>query len=236
MAWKTRAFTKAGKGKFAKQFFKAAEKAKEIPVLKEEVEEFFDDDAISEFAFVDDENFTEKDLEKKEEIENDTLIPLETAKKEEIDIPEDFFEDEKEEDLVFWEEEEEEEEKTLEKADEKPKFKTVYFDLNKNNIRKDQKEIVAQNIEVAKKLAEDGEEIIVNGNCCQLGAPSYNIPLSERRAKAIKKEMVKQGVPKENIKTVGWGQEMPIVFSDTTNRKTQIEELAPNRRAEIIIN
>ncbi len=211
----------------------SAEKTTEIPVLKEEVEEFFDDDTISEFAFVDDENFTEKDLEKKDDLLDDTLIPLETAKKEEIDIPEDFFEEEKEEDLVFWEEEDEE---PVNKADGKLNFKTVYFDINKNEIKKDQKEILYEDIEVAKKAAKEGKKVVINGHCCQLGAPSYNIPLSERRARAIKKEMVKEGVPKDSIKTVGWGQEMPVVWSDTTDRKKQIEELAQNRRAEITIS
>ncbi len=193
----------------------SAEKINEIPVLKEEIEDFFEDDSISEFAFIDNEEFSEKEADENVAINEDS-----------------FFEEEDVDDnLVYWEEEE-----TINKEEDKPKFETVFFDLNKNNVKENQHDILTKNIESAKEAVKDGKKIIVNGHCCQLGAPSYNIPLSERRAKAIKQEMIKKGIPEENIKTIGWGQEMPEVFSESSDNQSKIKELAPNRRAEITIS
>ena len=52
----------------------------------------------------------------------------------------------------------------------------------------------------------------------------------------IKKEMVKNGVQEQSIKTVGYGNEMPLVWSDKADRKELIKDLAPNRRAEVLVN
>lgn len=191
---------------------------KEVPVLKEEVEEFIDDDNIQEFAFVDD----EKNLK-------DQNKPTTLAKAEEQE--EDTFTDD-----VSWQEEETETPTTKEETKNAYSFKTVYFDLNKNNIRKDQKAVVTTDIETAKKAVNEGKKVIIGGHCCQLGSPSYNLALSERRANTLKKEMIKNGIPAENVKAIGYGQEMPVVWSDTSDKKALIKELAPNRRAEIAIN
>lgn len=182
-----------------------------IPVLDEEVEDFFeDDDAISDFAFMD-EDFEEDlvDLDEKE-IDEDLFAEAE-------------FDDE--DSFVAWDEEEVPE----------INFKTVQFDLNQNNIKKDQQEFLKENIQAAKAAIAEGKTIVVKGHSCQLGSPSYNIPLSERRAKAIKTEMVKNGIPSDKIKTIGIGQEMPVVWSEKTDKVELIKELAPNRRAEIVI-
>lgn len=189
---------------------------KEIPVFKEEIEEFIDDDNIQEFAFVDD----EKNIQDQNEAK-----PLAMAEEEEDNFTDD----------VSWQEEEATS-ATTEETKNAYSFKTVYFDLNKNSIRKDQNEVVLTDIETAKKAITEGKKVVIGGHCCQLGSPSYNLSLSERRANTLKKEMVKSGVPAENIKAIGYGQEMPVVWSDNSDKKTLVKELAPNRRAEIAIN
>lgn len=187
-----------------------------IPVLDEEIEDFFeDDDAISEFAFIDD------DFE-------DDLVDFDDEKLAANLIDDDLFDEDEFEDedsFVAWDEEEVEE----------LNFKTVQFDINRNSLSADQQELLSENIEVAKAAVAEGKTVVVQGHCCQLGSPSYNIPLSERRAEAIKVEMVKNGVPADKIKTIGYGQEMPVVWSEKTNKTELIKELAPNRRAEVII-
>ena len=108
--------------------------------------------------------------------------------------------------------------------------------MNKNEIRKDQVAKIEQDSEVAKTAVEKGKKVVVQGHCCQLGSYSYNMALSQRRADTIKKEMVKRGVDEDSIKTVGYGSEMPLVWSDKTDRKSLIDELAVNRRAEVVVN
>ncbi len=112
-------------------------------------------------------------------------------------------------------------------------FKTVHFDFNKNNIRKDQRLAVKEDVEVAKEVLSQGRKVVVEGHCCQMGPASYNLALSQQRAESIKAEFVKAGIPADEIKTIGFGYERPVVWSDAQSRKQLIAELAPNRRAEL---
>jgi outer membrane protein OmpA-like peptidoglycan-associated protein len=48
--------------------------------------------------------------------------------------------------------------------------------------------------------------------------------------------MAQAGLPGDKIKTVGFGFEMPLVWSDKKDRSELIQELAQNRRAEFAIN
>lgn len=170
-------------------------------------EDFFDKDAVSDFAFVDDEN------EKKAKGANKDMALAQN------DI------DASQEDL------------TANQTDESGlAFKTVHFDLNGNKIRNDQQPLIQEDCSLAKEATEKGKKVIVHGHCCQLGSHSYNMALSQQRAEAIKKEMIENGIDEESIKTVGYGSEMPLVWSDKKDRTSLIKELAPNRRAEIMAN
>jgi len=115
-------------------------------------------------------------------------------------------------------------------------FKNVYFGFNKNDISQDQKQVVAQDIETAKQAVEQGKKVVVEGHCDQIGSAAYNLALSQRRAQAIKAEMANAGIPADSIKTVGYGYERPVVWSDQKDRAQLVKELAPNRRAEVITN
>jgi len=190
----------------------------DIPVMSEENERFVDNGDVSDFAFVDDENEGDKNG-------GDKLAeaaPVATTQPEFAWVDNENSEEAKPE---------------TDEADAKSfEFKTVNFTLNKNEIRNDQVDKIEHDSEVAKTAVEKGKKVVVQGHCCQLGSYSYNMALSQRRADAIKKEMVKRGVVESSIKTVGYGSEMPLVWSDKTDRKSLIDELAVNRRAEVVVN
>lgn len=119
----------------------------------------------------------------------------------------------------------------------KSSFKTVYFNFNKNDIRVDQKSIVAEDAKLAQQAVKEGKQVVVAGHCDQLGSATYNMALSERRAQSVKDEIIRQGkVAKNDVKTVGYGNEKPVVWSDAKTRAALIKELAPNRRAELVTN
>jgi OOP family OmpA-OmpF porin len=184
-----------------------------IPTIEEETENFLDEEAISGLAFVNfDEDNLDADLLAKEdgesEKESDALLT-------DASDTENFFEDEQPSEYAF---------------------KTVHFDINKNSIRADQKPVVIDDCKVAQVVADKGKDVVVQGHTCQLGSASYNLALSQQRAESVKKEMIKSGVPAQRIKTVGYGYEMPVVWSDTQDKRTLVKELAPNRRAEILVN
>ncbi|MCB9492899.1 MAG: OmpA family protein [Epsilonproteobacteria bacterium] len=199
----------------------------DIPVLKEEVENFIDEDAIAEFAFVDDEQSATQ------EMQTDTTGNVVVASNDDVDLDDatvvaalEHEQHAQEQELLFEEDEEAE----------SYAFKTVYFDFNKHNVRPDQREAVDYDTQVARVAAEEGRTVVVEGHCDQMGDAAYNILVSQRRADTIKKEMVKNGVSQDKIKTVGYGFERPVVWTDKTERDAKIRELSPNRRAEILVS
>lgn len=70
-------------------------------------------------------------------------------------------------------------------------------------------------------------QVRVAGYTDSLGDPAYNVDLSQRRAKAVADQLVKYGVPAENVSSVGFGAANPVA----TN-KTKIGRAA-NRRVEL---
>jgi outer membrane protein OmpA-like peptidoglycan-associated protein len=108
------------------------------------------------------------------------------------------------------------------------KFKTIFFDFNKYNLKPNQKDAIEYNCKIAKELTDKGYDIVIEGHSCNItSSTSYNIMLSEERAKSVAKEFKKYNIDENSIKTIGRGAEMPIVESGN------IEQQSPNRRVEI---
>ncbi len=106
-------------------------------------------------------------------------------------------------------------------------YETIYFEFDKYDIRQDQVNALGRNADNMKSAAKKGATIVAEGHACTSGgSASYNMALSEKRARAAKKQLVKQGVPANSIKTVGRGSEMCKVIGGNQ------EQQAPNRRVE----
>ena len=118
-------------------------------------------------------------------------------------------------------------------------FKVVLFEFDKYNIRPDQEEVVAYDIEQIKKSLNDAQEkgirplVVIEGHACNsAGSAVYNLALSEKRAKVLADRMVVQGIPQECIKIVGRGKEVPAIVDGkpvSGDRQAQ----AINRRDEL---
>jgi len=191
----------------------AENEAKDIPLYQFDENEFFDNEEMAEFAFVDNDD---------EKCNAGAVGSMVLAKN-----------DSNEKDYPF------DDDFTLAYEDEDVKdseFKVVNFDINKNSIRPDQKQNVSENTVAAKELVDQGKKLSVIGHTCQFGSATYNMALSEKRAKAIKDEMVKSGVSADKIQILGVGSESPLVVSDAKDKSIRVKELSPNRRAEIIPN
>ena len=199
-------------GIFDKETHKIADN-QGIPVYDSKEEVFdFDEEGVKGFDFVTD-----------EEVVSGGEVNAKVAKNDPGFTDEDLWEDDS---LEFaWDEESDD-----------AQFQVVKFDLNKNTIRDDQKAAVKENVKLAKAATESGQHLVISGHCCPLGSASYNMSLSEKRAKAISDEMVRNGVEEDKITILGCGSEHPIVLSDATSRAQKVKELADNRRAEITIN
>lgn len=107
----------------------------------------------------------------------------------------------------------------------------VYFDLDKAVIRennKKDKENLDHTVDFLKK--HPGSKIIIEGHTCSTGTEEYNQRLSERRAEAIKKYLIKKtGIDPSQFTTNVYGELKPAAANNT------IQGRRKNRRAEINI-
>jgi outer membrane protein OmpA-like peptidoglycan-associated protein len=86
-------------------------------------------------------------------------------------------------------------------------------------------------LDAKKRLNAAGVENFtfeVGGHTDSSGNASHNKALSEKRAEAIKRELVRKGVPEKEVVAVGHGAEKLLVKPDDTPAKK-----AKNRRYEI---
>lgn len=103
----------------------------------------------------------------------------------------------------------------------------VFFDFDRSDITADARKIITQAAENARK-AGGTTRITLTGHADRSGAAQYNMRLSQRRADAVKAELVKMGVPAGDIATVAKGESDPLVPTADGVREPR------NRRVEIV--
>lgn len=64
--------------------------------------------------------------------------------------------------------------------------------------------------------------IEVGGHTDIRGSKGYNKALSERRARAVTEELIRNGVSSQRISTIGYGESRPISSSDAKNRRVEV--------------
>ena len=103
----------------------------------------------------------------------------------------------------------------------------VFFDFDRSNISETAAAIVRQ----AAANAKQGKLTRINltGHTDAAGPDAYNQALSERRAAAVKQQLVKDGVPAGEITSVGVGKAGQLVPTADGVREPQ------NRRTEILL-
>ncbi len=112
--------------------------------------------------------------------------------------------------------------------DEDSSAEVIHFDFDRADIRKDQEPLVKYDAQLAKLAAADGATIVIEGHSCLITRSQlYNQALSQRRADAIKRAFIEQGVPASSIKAVGRGTSR--VLTRASGKVAQ----APNRRVEV---
>ena len=103
----------------------------------------------------------------------------------------------------------------------------VFFDWDRSALTPEARKIIASAADEFKRTGST--RIVATGHTDLSGSPQYNLRLSERRAEAVKAELVRLGVPATVITTVGKGEEDPLVPTKDGVREAQ------NRRVEIVI-
>jgi outer membrane protein OmpA-like peptidoglycan-associated protein len=109
-----------------------------------------------------------------------------------------------------------------------PRQFIVYFGFNKSSLDRRAIEVVEEAAATAMRVGY--VSILVTGHTDTVGSNAYNKRLSLRRARAVSRALVDQGIPRQGITAVGKGETELLVR--TGDREVE----ARNRRATIDIN
>ncbi|MBQ0833277.1 OmpA family protein [Marinobacter sp.] len=104
----------------------------------------------------------------------------------------------------------------------------VLFDLNKADLKSSGEQTVGRLAQFMREYED--RRVRVEGYTDSTGKASYNQALSERRAQAVRDELVSQGIERRRVETKGYGEQYPVANNDTSAGRQQ------NRRVEIVIS
>ncbi len=103
----------------------------------------------------------------------------------------------------------------------------VFFDWDRADLTDRARQIVGEAANASTRVQTT--RIEVQGNADRSGTPAYNQRLSLRRAQVVAAELVRHGVPKQEIAIQAFGDTRPLVPTKAGVREPQ------NRRVEIIL-
>jgi peptidoglycan-associated lipoprotein len=102
----------------------------------------------------------------------------------------------------------------------------VYFDYDRAEIKPEYVAIVAAHAKYLNGNAN--RKVRLEGHSDERGSREYNIGLGERRAQAVRRALMLQGVTEAQITTVSYGEERPAVDGHDESA------YAKNRRVELV--
>ncbi len=108
-----------------------------------------------------------------------------------------------------------------------PKLPIIYFDFDQYTLREQSTTDLAPIIAYLSRYTE--ENIVISGHTDSKGSNSYNDSLALKRADAVKKFLIEQGINAQRITTTTYGETVPA------SNNTSEEGRQMNRRAEIRI-
>ncbi len=104
---------------------------------------------------------------------------------------------------------------------------TIHFESDSDRIRPESMKLLEELARILNTCPKT--RVLIAGHTDATGSATYNQSLSERRAAAVGKALVKLGVSASRFTAVGYGETRPVADNDTE------EGWAKNRRIEFII-
>ena len=110
-------------------------------------------------------------------------------------------------------------------SDIEKKIPSIYFAFDKFSISTDMQADISTGVSVANN-AGNNFSVKLEGNCDEWGSDEYNFALGLKRANAVKKSLISEGVDADRISMVSYGESNP-----SCNEKTQ-DCWSKNRRVD----
>ncbi|NPA65441.1 MAG: OmpA family protein [Epsilonproteobacteria bacterium] len=106
------------------------------------------------------------------------------------------------------------------------KLPTIYFAFDKYDITPEMQARIDAAAELGKQDFAKSLSVKLEGNCDEWGSDEYNFALGLKRAEAVKKALVNDGIEESRISMVSYGESNPVCTEHTR------ECWAKNRRVE----
>ena len=106
-------------------------------------------------------------------------------------------------------------------------FARVHFEYDSAALTDASKAALDANAALLQKHADVRMQI--QGHCDERGTVEYNLALGNKRAEAVKKYLLNQGIATSRMDVISYGEEIPLVKGQTETAFSQ------NRRAEFVV-
>ena len=104
--------------------------------------------------------------------------------------------------------------------------RVIYFDLDKYEIKDEYKDLVAAH---AKFLVSHRDfKMLIQGHTDERGSREYNLALGQKRAEAVKRNLILLGATEDQVEAVSFGKEKPATEGHDEAAWAQ------NRRAQML--
>ncbi|MEM9172909.1 MAG: peptidoglycan-associated lipoprotein Pal [Pseudomonadota bacterium] len=101
----------------------------------------------------------------------------------------------------------------------------IYFQYDKSEVSPQYADLLGQH--ARRLVADPTQQLRLEGHADERGSREYNIGLGERRAQAVRRLLMIQGVSSAQISTVSYGEERPAALGSTES------DYEKNRRVEL---
>ena len=97
-------------------------------------------------------------------------------------------------------------------------LQSIHFGFDMYKLTDEMQAISIKNASKIKEVSLDNKnfKIKLEGNCDEWGTDEYNYALGLKRAKSVKKDLIKNGIASERIVVVSYGESNPLCTEQTT--------------------
>jgi peptidoglycan-associated lipoprotein len=106
-------------------------------------------------------------------------------------------------------------------------IQTIHFSYDSYILDNENKDLLKKNAQILKDMASI--KVQVEGHCDTRGGIQYNLALGEKRANAVKKFLIDQGINGDRISTISFGKEKLLDQGNTEAAHSK------NRRGTFVI-
>jgi peptidoglycan-associated lipoprotein len=105
-------------------------------------------------------------------------------------------------------------------------FESLFFNFDSFQLSEEMMTLLKKNIEIMEKERLRKKGIIIEGNCDEWGTDEYNYALGLKRAKVVQEILIIEGIPKDRIRIVSYGESNPMCLEDNSECRSK------NRRVD----